>query len=186
MLAPVIGLILFNHYCAVPLKGFYFLVVLSVFCIISILLPAYFVYSLKRNGAISSYEMESLSDRRWPMIFSSALLCFNVFLMHRAQAGVELQGYFLMTATAALIASVISQFYKISLHTLGVGFIFGILLFLSSHGASDLRSAMILVALIAGIIGSSRLYLGVHDKAQVYLGFITGILPAAGMIWFTS
>jgi hypothetical protein len=177
MLAPLAGLIIFNHYSIFPITGQYFLIILSVFAISTILLPAYFVFSLKHNGAIETYEMETIAERRWPLLFTSALLCFNVYLMHRAQVSNDLQLFFLLAAVTALLAALLSQFYKISLHTIGCGFLFGICFFISRHSGYDVRSTLVILALISGVIGWSRSLLEAHTPVQIYSGFVSGLLP---------
>lgn len=173
---PFWGFLLFNSFSIQILSGNYLYIVLGVFFLTSIVLPSYFIMSLKRYGVVHSYEMHTLDERRWPLLGSSALLVANYYMMQRMQVPGFFQVYFLASAVAALAASAISIFYKISLHTLAMGFLFGIGILLSRVSAADIRIFLVGIVLLAGITGTARYALKAHTLTQIYLGFITGAL----------
>jgi membrane-associated phospholipid phosphatase len=89
------------------------------------------------------------------------------------------------------LAFFINIFDKISSHTVGIGGILGfILVFLFQHkeaglliqGVNDviylipLSLFFLFFVFLAGLVGSSRLYLKAHQPMQVYGGFIIGII----------
>jgi membrane-associated phospholipid phosphatase len=184
ILIPVPGFIVFNYYNYSSFHGQSLLMLLGVFAITVVALPAYFVFALKRGGYIESYEMESLQERRLPLLFTTGALLFNYYLMQRAGMIQPYPWYFIDAAATCLLALLISLFYKISLHTIGMGFLFGLGMVLSLLNTSDLRWYLLVIAIITGIVAACRLYLDAHTPEQVYLGFFTGVTGAAGMLLF--
>lgn len=78
----------------------------------------------------------------------------------------------------------VTRFWKISLHAIGVG---GLLAFTTVlwwfFDAIDI-SILAGIFLMAGITGTARLYLGVHTKYQVWMGYLVGMLPQALLVWW--
>ena len=73
------------------------------------------------------------------------------------------------------LAGFISKYWKISLHMLGVGGGTGALIgihFLSG-GFSQL---IILAILLSGILGIARINEKAHNHAQIYVGFLVGLI----------
>jgi hypothetical protein len=83
-------------------------------------------------------------------------------------------------------AAIITFFWKISVHSLGIGGIVGILLIISSMVPESPVNYLLLAAiLISGIVLSARLKLQAHTQAQVYVGFLLGLFISFMIIfWF--
>jgi hypothetical protein len=184
LLMPVLGFIVFNKYNSTSFQGHSYLVLLAVYSLTVVALPAYFVYALKRSGYIRSYELETPEERKLPLLFTSGTMLFNYYLMNRSHLPELYQLFFLSTSIATVITLVISRFYKISLHMIGIGFMFGLGLVLSYLSVADMRVYLITTAITAGIIAWSRLILLSHSLDQVYWGFIVGFTNAAAMLLF--
>ena len=74
-----------------------------------------------------------------------------------------------------LIASILSNFWKISLHMLGIGGILGV--FIAIHILQQNISAFIILFLfLSGLLAYSRLNEKAHNKPQIYIGFLIGLL----------
>ncbi len=157
---------------------------MGVFAITVVALPAYLIFSLKRGGHIQSYEMETIQERRLPLLFTAFALLFNYYLMQRANMQQLFQWYFLSTCIAGIFALGISLFYKVSLHTIGMGFLFGLGMVLSHINNLDMRWYLIIVLLFTGLVATSRLILKAHTLPQIYLGFFVGAFSAAGILLF--
>jgi hypothetical protein len=72
-----------------------------------------------------------------------------------------------------LIASIISKYWKVSLHMLGIGGLFGILISLNIL-FGGMEEIMVLTLLLAGVLGISRINEKAHSYMQIYVGFIVG------------
>ena len=178
LLMPLFAFLLLNHYNSISFHGQSFYILLLVFSITVIGLPVYFVFALKRSGYIQTIEMETLKERRLPLIFTCVTMVFNYYLMQRASLPQPFLLFFLSLSIASLIAMVISVFYKISLHMLGVGYLFGLGLLLSNLSSSDMRYYMMLISILCGVVATCRLLLKAHSLPQLYLGFIVGVCSA--------
>ena len=75
------------------------------------------------------------------------------------------------------ILSLAVNFYrKISLHMIGIGGFTGLFLGLSLNFGINLNTEMIAGILLAGIIGFARLKSNSHQPAEIYTGFLMGVL----------
>ncbi len=184
LLVPVLGFMVFNKFNSTSFQGHSYMIILAVYTTLVVALPASFVFALKRSGYIQSYEMENPEERKLPLLFTSATLLFNYYLMHRAQLPELFQLYFLCTCLASILALGISAFYKISLHTIGIGFMFGLGLALSYLTVADIRLYLVITSLLAGIIAFSRMILMAHTLPQIYWGFAVGFICSFAMVLF--
>ena len=72
-----------------------------------------------------------------------------------------------------LISAIISNFWKISLHMLGIGGVLGA--FLAIHTLFGGNIFLIITLLFcAGLVGFARVNENAHSLKQAYLGFIIG------------
>lgn len=73
---------------------------------------------------------------------------------------------------------------KISMHSMGMGALVSTMLVLPKFSIHDLTTPFLSVLIIAGLIGSSRLYLQAHTLRQVYMGYVVGFLVQSFMFIF--
>ena len=78
-------------------------------------------------------------------------------------------------AVAILITAIISRYWKISAHAVGIGGLCGCCALLNLHYLQpNLFMVLIVSILLAGIVLSSRVYLQAHTLSQVYAGWVLG------------
>jgi len=70
----------------------------------------------------------------------------------------------------------INFWWKISIHAVGAGALTATVVVLSMKMYTPLTSYLISVIIVGGLILSSRLKLNSHNPAQVWLGFLIGLL----------
>nr|WP_255709820.1 hypothetical protein [Pontibacter harenae] len=151
------------------------LIVFSTFVI-----PGLGAYAMMRAGQIDSLEMNRREQRRMPLFFTC--LCYSVttYLLHREPV-FDAIFYFVMGTIAASVffAFLVSLFWKVSAHSIGVGGSLGLLLVLNMIIPEALLLIPIMLMItIAGAVLSARLALQAHTPAQVYSGFGGGLLLA--------
>lgn len=140
------------------------------------LLPGLFIYLLVRQGAVSDWAMTNRRERLLPfLIFGSSVgLCLYFFA--RLQMPLWLL-FLLIGACLALIITLCINFYwKISAHAVGVGGLLGGLMGVSQFLLINPYWAFIGWFLIAGLVGTSRIFLKRHTPMQVYTGFCLGFM----------
>ncbi len=83
----------------------------------------------------------------------------------------------LLGASICVFASFfINIFFKISIHSLASGYLIGIAIGLLRTSTYNLEFLLILAVIIAGLVGSARLYLNAHQMDEVIAGYAVGIM----------
>ena len=85
------------------------------------------------------------------------------------------------------LLTIITIFFKISVHAAGagcmVGFLLSIALIFPEH---NLMWALVTVVMLAGLIMSARLYLDEHTPVKVYSGFTLGLFISFFSLYFLA
>jgi len=150
--------------------------ILLILIICTIILPVLCMLFLIKFDVISSLEMTKNQDRPIPLILTGCCLILALkltesLLIFAPVLKKELVGAIIII----LLASIISKFWKISLHMLGLGGLIGVLVSLQ-YLYGGLNSMIIYFMLIAGITAMARIYLKAHNHKQIYAGFIVGFI----------
>ena len=147
----------------------------------TLIIPLGFAYYLKRSGKIASLEMEKKEDRQIPFLIT-AISYFLGFIVIQREIGSVINPFIiwiLVGAELGIIATlIISLFWKISIHMIGIGGIVGIsilMMKMNMQWDNYLYSSI----LIAGLLAYARLRLEAHTFMQVLVGFLIGVLSEA-------
>ncbi len=184
MFMPTYGiLILFNSgtfltYLPFEYKRLIFIIVLVNTAILPMCLAPLYLY----QKIISTIHMSSNRERIIPLLVSTLLFYFAYYLLNRLNIPHLIKSYILASAVAAFIAFLISFKWKISVHMMGIGGLFGAVLVISSRLMADLKFYWITIIIIAGFTGFARLRLDSHNPLQVYVGFGIGLISVAGVL----
>jgi len=155
---------------------------LLVISINTIFVPlSLFPFYLHR-GIISGIRMEKQTDRIIPLIIQLILFLLTYYLLNRFSAPGLICLYILSGAILASFAILISRYWKISLHLLGMGAITGLIFTTALRFHVNATNFLLLLIVISGLTASSRLILGDHKPSQVYAGFISGFVITAMLI----
>ena len=150
--------------------------ILLILIICTIMLPALCMLFLIKFDVISSLEMTKNQERPFPLLLTGGFLILSLKLTEKLLAFTPVLKKELVGAIIIiLLASIISKFWKISLHMLGVGGLIGVLVSLQ-YLYGGLSSMIIYFMLIAGITAMARIYLKAHNHSQIYVGFIVGFI----------
>ncbi|MGA0558270.1 hypothetical protein ACO2Q8_16540 [Larkinella sp. VNQ87] len=152
---------------------------LFLICICTFLVPAFLIYFLYRTGFVSSLHMNELHDRRVPY-FMTALLYTTTTLLFAYQfsnaipkIGIVMGG---ITVSVTLVG-LISLFWKISAHSVGVSGMVGTILAIAvKTGEPSLLYPLLSLVVLAGLLASARLHLNAHTPAQIAGGMSLGLL----------
>ncbi len=149
---------------------------LKITVLFSVVLPLFSSILLKLTGVISSLKMPISSERRIPLFLSFSYFLIMAHLFNALQ--VIPFDFILMAFGAALsifTALILLPYSKVSIHTLSIGSIWGVIFAISQSYQTNLFGMLILLSLIAGLVGFSRLSLKAHSPAQIYSGFLIGL-----------
>ena len=92
---------------------------------------------------------------------------------------------FATTTTLLFIITVVTYFWKISVHGAGIGGAIGFIIALSIvYPIPHFALALACLAIITGLIAYARLSLNAHTPLQVYVGVLLGIVLCYSSLYF--
>lgn len=141
------------------------------------ILPIIFIYLLKKLKLIETYEMVTIEERKFPLLFFTILSYILGIHLYRIGIVSELAiFYFGMTLVLLISYLLLYINFKISMHTIGIGGLIGFIGLLSYSYELNLIIILAMLFILAGLIATSRLILKAHLGKEVYLGFAIGLL----------
>ncbi len=177
LLIPSLGfLLLFNsgfYFALLPLNvmKFMFLVVF----LSTGFLPALSIGMLALNPRFDR-NMEKSTDRVLPLMISSIFYYVGYLILKRLPV-FPLYNFFLLASILVQVALlIISMRWKISAHSAAIGGLIGSFFGLSFRLQENPVWVLSFLILVAGMVGTARLILGKHTGAQVYAGFLLGLV----------
>jgi hypothetical protein len=178
MLMPTLGVFVIfqadTHVSFMPFeaKRIIYITVFLTTC----LLPLSLLPLLYQFGVIKSFQMETARERVLPVFFTGFFFYMGYLLLKKLGVSGVISNFMLASLIAVLSAVVVTLFWKISLHTIGIGGVAGAVMAMAFRYGIDLSLLIFILFLASGITASARLYLGDHQPAQVYAGFLWGFL----------
>lgn len=143
----------------------------------TLFLPLFVVALCRALGFVTSFKLQSQKDRIIPYVACTTFYFWTYFAFKRqGVAPPFFNAFFLGVFIAIVIGMVANTYVKISMHTIGWGGVIGFLLMLMTGLNMNISLVLMLAFLISGIVGTARLILGAHTPAEIYTGFILGIL----------
>ncbi|WP_347157434.1 hypothetical protein [Pontibacter chitinilyticus] len=155
-------------------------IILGMLFFTTFIIPGLGAYTMVRAGQLDSMEMDRREQRGLPLLFTGMCYAVTAYLLHHEQA-FDAIFYFVMTIMAAsvFLTYLVSLFWKISAHAIGMGGGFGLLLAMNRlMPDAGLLPPIVVVLFLSGAVLSARLALHKHTPAQVYSGFASGMLLA--------
>ncbi|HEY5464389.1 MAG TPA: hypothetical protein VIJ95_14095 [Hanamia sp.] len=144
----------------------------------TIFYPALSVFLLKALGFIKSIFLKTQRERIIPYIASN-IFYFWIFLVFKNQPEVPviLTGFTFGVFLASSLALIANIYYKISMHALGAGALCGLMLIIIFSGFSYAFFLMaMLVFIITGLVGTSRMIVSNHMPFDIYSGIFISII----------
>jgi len=129
---------------------------------------------LRYRNLITSYSMESARERVFPLSLGVLLYTVTTVIFYSYQIPVLIKSFMLAASITSLLLLIITFWWKISIHSAGIGGLLATVMALSIRMGADLAVLWIVMILLSGIVMTSRLYLKVHTPPQVYWGFLAG------------
>jgi hypothetical protein len=178
LLLPTYGLIIiFNsgtHYSLLPFevkKLIYMLVAIS-----NILIPISLIPFLINLKVVSDFSMQKGKERFIPLLVTTLSFFFAYQVLHSLSLSMIgfIETMLLATSILVFICLLVSLKWKISAHLIGIGGLFGAIIFYSIIFFSNLFLIVIILSFISGLVAFARLQLQAHSPSQVYVGFIVG------------
>ncbi|MGB1247238.1 MAG: phosphatase PAP2 family protein [Chitinophagales bacterium] len=161
------------------LQGKHFVIHIGLLIGLMTFYPLFSMLLMRALKIIDSIELEDRKMRFIPMI-AVATFWLLAFLMYMPNgktvfsSNIVLSNMILGSVIAVFLAFFFNALQKISFHTIGMGGLVGMLLQIIPTAKVNLVGFFIAAIILAGVVGSARLYLDAHTKSEVYGGFLIG------------
>lgn len=164
-----------DPYYIAPTQADNFVILLLL---INIVAPALSMLIMIKYGLLTSIELRDRKERFGPYLLVIFYYVLS-YLMLRWKGPIlppEVFSFF-VSIIASLVASLtINMFWKISVHLLAQGGVFGTILALNTLHKADVQVFLMISILAAGLTAYSRVRLDAHTHGQAYAGFCLGAL----------
>ncbi len=142
----------------------------------NVLLPVSLLPFLMHMNYISSWTLIKREERTIPLIIATILYATSSYIIFRFPVPVFIKSFILSVFLVSVVLTLVNFKWKISLHSVGIGSLFALILFLSFRMYSSLFWYLILAPIVGGIVLSARLRLNLHSPRQVWYGLSAGFI----------
>ena len=141
----------------------------------TVILPLISIFFLIKSGKVSSLEMSNHKERSVPLFRTALWMGLGYYILENILVfSPIIKAELIGAISIILIASIISKYWKISLHLLGIGGLVGVLIALEIiYG--NLQHLIIIFILLSGALAMARIKEKAHNYPQVYIGFLGGL-----------
>jgi hypothetical protein len=150
----------------------------------NLLMPMALATVLYARGAIKTFNARDRNERVILLSFSLLMYSLTAFILIRMQVPGLFRAFFISIALVTLSTLLITIFYRISLHASGIGGLLVLVVFMASVYNISMVWQAVAVALAAGAVMSSRIYLEDHTPAEVWAGLSAGALIMGLSLFF--
>ena len=146
--------------------------------IMSLFIPIVFHFLLRTLGKAQSYFLEDVRERKWPLLFFSAVNLIVLEFVLNAFDFPEIYYFFLAILFSSILALLFALFrLKISLHMVGLSGLTTFLIVLSMYYSLNLIYTISFFIGATGLTASSRLQYQAHTYRELVLGLLVGAVP---------
>lgn len=183
MLTTYLVLVLGHYFpSALMIRGDKLYLVGALIFLFTFVFPSLNILIFRYFGTIQSLQMETRRERLTPFIFISIMYAMITVLFY-VKLPFSITFIRLMAAITFLVltGTVITFFYKVSVHSLAAAGFVGMLVPFTKVNADLLLPTAVSIAL-CGLVISARLALNAHTPRETLVGSVTGFLVGYGAI----
>jgi len=152
----------------------------------TLIFPVIIILLAKPLGLIKSFYMKERHERIIPYVATLFFYIWTCFSFYKEGYTPKIFNVILLGALIALIFAFMANalFMKVSIHTVGMGVLIGLMLALMPSSEKAILPVLIVSLLIAGAVGTARLILQSHTQKEIYVGYLIGLLSQLIAIQF--
>lgn len=148
----------------------------------SLILPLSFLPVLIYFQYVKEITLGERRERLIPLFFTTICFYAGYFFISKFSP-VKVINLFLLSSTlVVMLILIISLFWKISIHSAGIGGITGLIIILSLTYSVDMTFFLSAAILISGFIFTARLVLNTHTILQLVAGYMVGVIAVIGFM----
>ncbi|RHJ92071.1 phosphatase PAP2 family protein [Parabacteroides bouchesdurhonensis] len=140
------------------------------------IIPAIFIWLMIKSGAAVDIELSDRRERVVPYLIFITSIMVCTFFLYKMMMPFWLLSMLIGACFALIFALCINFFWKISAHAIGIGGLLGGIMGVARIHMINPYWAFIVLFVIAGLVGTSRIFLKRHTPMQVYTGFCLGFM----------
>jgi hypothetical protein len=148
--------------------------VLFVMALGTLFFPVMMIPVLYYRNLISSLQDATREERFLPYLIILILDVITFIYFLRLPISRVIHGYVLSVSILLLLIMLVTFWFRICGHTAAVGGIAGLIIALILQFETPLQVLLSVTLLVAGLVGTARLILGVQRPVEVYTGFLLG------------
>jgi membrane-associated phospholipid phosphatase len=174
---PTLGVFLYFVFVSQSFEKRLQLIVLGLVFALTYVVPVLLLLFLRNFGFIKDFQVSTIKERRFPVIFMIFLLYFlgNTIIQIPTIRNLGILFYG-TSLSLTCIYVLFSLKLKSSLHLVSMGNMIGFFLIMTNINSLSMLPIIILLILLSGILASSRLYLKAHTPVELLIGFSLGIV----------
>tara|TARA_B100000767_G_scaffold266692_1_gene284429 strand:- start:3017 stop:3577 length:561 start_codon:yes stop_codon:yes gene_type:complete len=174
---PTLGVFIYFVFVSQSFEKRLQLIVLGLVFTLTYLVPLLMLLLLKKFRFIKDFQVSTIKERRFPIIFMMLLLYFlgNSIIQIPAIRNLGIL-FFGTSLSLTCIYVLFSLKLKSSLHLVSMGNMIGFFLIMTNINSLSMLPIIILLILLSGILASSRMYLKAHTPIELLIGFSLGII----------
>tara|TARA_B110000003_G_scaffold265225_1_gene290859 strand:- start:30327 stop:30926 length:600 start_codon:yes stop_codon:yes gene_type:complete len=151
-------------------------VIIGLVVVLTYVIPLLLLIYLKKTKHIQSFEVTTIRERRFPILFMIALFYFLGNIIIQIPTMRSLGILFYGTSLSLIFIYILFSFkLKSSLHLVSMGNMIGFFIILGNINGIYLLPIIAIMILLSGILASSRLYLKAHIPIELLVGFFLGV-----------
>ncbi|WP_196889780.1 hypothetical protein [Aureivirga sp. CE67] len=152
-------------------------ILISIVFVATYIIPILLLYLMRKLKLISSYQIEDINERRFPLFLSFLITLFVGRLIYQSGMTYFLSIFFFGSSITFFIAyMMVLMKIKLSLHTAGISSLLGFFIGISYIFSKNLLILIAVFSILTGLSASNRLKLEAHTQKEVYLGILVGFL----------
>jgi hypothetical protein len=147
--------------------------------------PAFAVFLLWKLKFVENIFLRSQKERIIPYVITMFFYWWMFYLSRNfTDQPAVLKFFYMGIFIASAIGLVINNYFKISLHGMGVGGALAAVILFSFHYQLPMGLIIAATTLITGLVCTSRLIASDHSSRDVYTGLIVGAACQLGAYYF--
>lgn len=160
-----------------PLRSKGFLV--GIVLLTTLVIPALSIALLRTLRLIPDLQLNEPRYRILPLLIVAVGYVACSLMFSQLAIAFLIRRFLLAALGCILLALAVTPFWKISLHMIAMGGLLAVLSLINFSNFGHLPYTLLVFIVLAGLLGSARLWLGSHNLLQVAAGVFGGFLVAA-------
>lgn len=178
---PILGVVILLMFTYLSqLSWMLKLAILAIVYFWTLFLPSIAVYVYRRSYGLTPQDLLLRRNRIVPYVLHIISYGFLLYFLNRIYAPTFMGGMIVISLLVQCVCTVITLWWKVSMHSAGVGAIMGALVSYSFIFHFNPVWWLCLTILISGLVNSSRMLLRQHTLWQVlggtFVGFACGLV----------